>query len=294
MGSITEGFKAAGDSIMDAMKEKIKKNDESRKTSLILDTLESRIVQDAKSKGMADEEIAGLSKGLDGLRKVKDLSAAEAITIGKAIAPDIFQDEITRALKQANLTNSQNKPMEEAQKQFASIVEKNNPMKASSRSGLGMAANATQRADRALALLDNDVMTNQDLQGVVGDYAGILQGGAPTVVGMHEGEYKSAQQSLKGLAQYMSGNPQDAVPAKFKEHIRKNLIELKGTSDSYIKKNFDAIEKAYAPIISKFPDEWKNFRGEWDPKGDVSAPSASAPQITPEMALAELERRKKK
>lgn len=276
IGDIQRGAEDASNKVFLALNERRKKQQESVQSNVIINAMEDKITREMTKQGLSEDSIAASIKAFDQLRK-GGLAPSETMAIGKMMAPDIFQDDLTRAIKQSNLTNAQNKPQEDALKQFAQIVEKNNPMKASSRSGLGMAANATQRADRALALLDNNILTNQDLQGIVGDYAGILQGGAPTVQGMQESEYKSAQQSLKGLTQYISGNPQDAVPQNFKEHIKNNLIELKQTSDGYIQKNFSSIEKAYSPIISKFPDEWNAFKSEWVPQGKQT--TSSKPSI---------------
>lgn len=266
------GMAVGANAALETMKEKIKKNDEERQSSAIFDLIHSKVVENAVQNGADENALKDIEKKISGLKKA-GLAPSEAMSAGKLMAPDAFQDDLSKAIKEQTLVTAQMQPEMQDQKQFQTLLEKNNPLKASSRSGLGMAANATQRADRALVLLDNSLLTNQDLAGIVGDYAGILQGGAPTVEGMSSANYTSAQQSLKGMAQFATGNPQDAVPAKFKEHIRSNLNELKSISDGYITKNFDAVEKGNSRLISKYSDDWKNFRSEWSPKGVSSKPN---------------------
>lgn len=87
MGSITEG--ASG--FADAIKAKIKANEESRVSGTIIDSLEARIAQNAAKSGNAGE-LEGFSKSFDALRKAK-LSASETLAVAKAIAPDMFSTD---------------------------------------------------------------------------------------------------------------------------------------------------------------------------------------------------------
>lgn len=147
------------------------------------------------------------------------------------------------------------------QKQWTQFINKNTPTLASSRSTLGMAANGNLRADRALATIQNNpTMTYQDLGNVVGDLAGIYQGGAPTDMGMKHQQYESIQSSLANLKQYVTGNPQDAVPPKIKGKILDVISKLKAVNNTAIKNHFDGQEAGQKKLIDKFPDQWKDFR----------------------------------
>ncbi len=87
MGSITDGAKG----FADAIKSKIKANEESRVSGTILDSLEARIAQNAAKTGSTGE-LEGFSKSFDALRKAK-LSATETLAVAKAIAPDMFSTD---------------------------------------------------------------------------------------------------------------------------------------------------------------------------------------------------------
>lgn len=79
-------------SSLDIIKEKIKQNEEARKSSTLIDSLEARIIESAAKTGKAPEDLAALSKSFDALRKAK-LSPTETLSVSKAIAPDMFKDQ---------------------------------------------------------------------------------------------------------------------------------------------------------------------------------------------------------
>lgn len=87
MGSITSG----ASSIAEAIRNKIKNNEEQRKSSLILDSLEARISENAIKSGGGEEALEGYSKSFDALRKAK-LTASETLAVAKAISPNMFKD----------------------------------------------------------------------------------------------------------------------------------------------------------------------------------------------------------
>lgn len=149
------------------------------------------------------------------------------------------------------------------QKLYSKILERNNPAMASSRSTLGMAANGNLRAERALsAVQNNPVMTNQDLGNVIGDLAGIYQGGAPTDMGMKHQQYESIQQKIAGLKQFLTGRPQDAVPPEIKSKIIDTINNLKKINNTAIKNNFDSVEAGNKNLLSNYSDEWQAFRSQ--------------------------------
>lgn len=149
------------------------------------------------------------------------------------------------------------------QRQWSTFIQKVNPATASSRSTVGMAANGNLRAERAIATIkDNPVMTFQDLGNVIGDLAGIYQGGAPTDMGMKHQQYDSIQTKLANIKQFFSGKPQDAVPPAIKDKILNTLYGLQSVNNSALTNYLDSVESGQKKLISKFSDEWQNFRAD--------------------------------
>jgi len=88
---------------LEAIKEKIKKNDDQRQSGAIFDEIHQRILANAAKQGTSPEELDAMSKKFDKLSKV-GFSATEALGVGKMIAPDMFQSEEALAIKQGNLS----------------------------------------------------------------------------------------------------------------------------------------------------------------------------------------------
>ena len=165
-----------------------------------------------------------------------------------------------------NQNNSKTLALQEKQDQFdqrqwTMFVNKNNPTIASSRSTLGMAANGNLRADRALATVQNNpTMTYQDLGNVVGDLAGIYQGGAPTDRSMKHQQYESLQMNISKLKQFALGNPTATVPDSIKQKLVDTITKLKSINNEAISQHFSVQEKAQRKLIDKFPQEWADFK----------------------------------
>lgn len=81
--------KSSSDATLEMLKEKIKQNEESRQSGMIIDTLEAKIVENALKSGKSPEEATALSKAFDGVRKAK-LSASETMAMAKVIQPELF------------------------------------------------------------------------------------------------------------------------------------------------------------------------------------------------------------
>lgn len=81
----------SSDATLEAIKEKIKLNEEARQSGAVLDSIEAKIVEHATKSGKTPEEIAAVSKSMDAVRKAK-LSATESISLGKMLAPEVFAD----------------------------------------------------------------------------------------------------------------------------------------------------------------------------------------------------------
>lgn len=86
--SFKTGMTIGGQGALETIKEKIKANEDARKSSATIDALRENIIKSAKTP---DEALA-FDKALDGLGKAK-LSSAETLAIAKAIAPNSFKDQ---------------------------------------------------------------------------------------------------------------------------------------------------------------------------------------------------------
>lgn len=87
----------------------IKRSEENKKyqaSNIIIDTMEQRILQNAAKQGMSEDAAKAMTKSFDALRKAK-LEPSETMAMGKMLAPDIFQDDLTRAIKQSTLQKNE-------------------------------------------------------------------------------------------------------------------------------------------------------------------------------------------
>lgn len=110
---MSNGIDKMGENIASMILERKKQKTQEAQTSLVLNSLEDRISQTAKTP----EEVEAFHKTVDSLRKAK-LSVAELSTVGKAIAPDLFQDDLTRAIKENSKLMGDEK-LQQAQQQNA-------------------------------------------------------------------------------------------------------------------------------------------------------------------------------
>ena len=90
----------------DLIKDKIKKNDDERKSSAIFDIIHQKVAADAEASGQTSEQINDLSKKFDKLSKV-GFSPDEATNIGKLISPDLFKSDIAKAIQEQTLNQKQ-------------------------------------------------------------------------------------------------------------------------------------------------------------------------------------------
>lgn len=148
------------------------------------------------------------------------------------------------------------------QKSWEKIVKNSDPSTASSRSTLGMAANANLRADRAMSSLNNPMLTKQDAQNVIADIAGIYAGGAPTDIGMTHGSYDTATSQLAGLQQYITGNLNDTLSPDIKNHMKQVIADLKKTNNDAIRSHFKYQETANRSIVTdpNYSSDWEDMK----------------------------------
>src|SRR5258706_5070544 len=116
---------------------------------------------------------------------------------------------------------------DKSQKAWTDFITKHDPATGSSRTVIGRIGNTNINVDRAISTLNRPTVTNQDAGNVMADVASIYQNGSPTEFGMTHQQYETAYGRVKGLLQYLSGKPTEAVPAPIKAHLMETLTELK-------------------------------------------------------------------
>lgn len=203
-----------------------------------------------KSKGSA---YGGTAKYMSDLSAKRDEQANKVDPLSLLMV----KSSIENPFKQGTLDEKKRNDM---QRSWEKIIKNNDPMTASSRSTLGMAANANLRGDRALITLNNPKMTFQDAQNVVADVAGIYAGGAPTDQGMSHSQYETVQSRLANLQQFLSGKPGDAVSPEIKQHMKDVISDLKLTNNAAIKNHLNYQELANKDVISNYQDEWDSMK----------------------------------
>ncbi len=146
------------------------------------------------------------------------------------------------------------------QREWDKLLKESDPLNASSRTPLGLASRATFQANRAIKTLSNPVVTNQEAGNAMADIAAIYQNGSPTQFGMSHQEYTTLYGKAQGLLQAISGKPQDALPDAIKTRLLGVLGDMKDTNSALLRQRLDMTEHSKKAVISRFPDEWKEYR----------------------------------
>lgn len=138
-----------------------------------------------------------------------------------------------------------------------------NPTVAPTRSVLGLIGQTTVRAQRAIDQLSNPPngkITPQMLSGIGSDMAGILQGGAPTQIGMSEQQYKTMTSVLAGGVQFLTQNPQNALPPAISKQLLDSFNQLNDTGKKYIQNNIKSAEILHKGWVSRNQDTWNDLK----------------------------------
>ena len=270
LAGIANAIDQSGDSISDMIYKKHMEQLQAHTNQLIMDFQKQK--QGAEFKQQSD---------LETQKQAGAMALQKAKMAGSNIDPAAMAQKIAQtnqAMKSAGLENYSaavdpsghvtakqdftrgEKESQFNQKEWDKIVKETNPLTASSRSSLGMAAQANLRADRAIVTLQQPTVTNQEAGNIMADIASIYQGGSPTQFGMSEQGYKTLYGSIQGVRQMITGHPQDAVTPEIKSRLNGVLEKLKGVNNGVISSQLDFMEKSKAKIIKAFPDEWQDIR----------------------------------
>jgi hypothetical protein len=151
---------------------------------------------------------------------------------------------------------------EKITKDFNDLI-KEDPSKASSRSLLGTVISADNRANRALDILNKPDITKEEMSLVVGDVAGIIQGGAPHESEMKNQGYNNLLGDALHMKQYILGNPQAYTDPAVKQRLINLIGDMKKTNQKVINQHLDSIEKTHPDVIKKHQTEWDAFKEQW-------------------------------
>lgn len=167
--------------------------------------------------------------------------------------------ELTMEQKKESMDNQEEKKDFELSDK---INKETNPTVAPTRSVLGVIGQTTVRAKRAIDQLTNPniPITPQLLAGIGSDIAGILQGGAPTQSGMTEQQYETLQSTVAKATQYLTANPQNALPPQLNKQLVASLKQLNDSGKKYIKDNMQSTLAVHKDWIKKNPDKWQELK----------------------------------
>lgn len=134
--------------------------------------------------------------------------------------------------------------------------------------GLGSLSTAIFRAVRAINTINTQPnLAAQDLANISQDIAGVFQGGAPTVVGVQDNDYRTALTDLEnsfrkytgvmGAGQKLFGT---GGLDEMRDKLLSVLVDLRDSAINNLKFFVESEEPAYKSIIDADPDRWKTFQ----------------------------------
>jgi hypothetical protein len=189
-----------------------------------------------------------------------DVSTGKLTLHGKETSPE------AQAMKEQTMAMSKQRLQDQEESKNSTIAtslnKQINPMNANRGSQLGRIGETTIRSRRALDLLNDKSfkIDAQVLSGISSDLAGIMQGGAPTQVGMSEQDYNTLQKTLANSAQYLSGHPGDALPDDIRNYLTDTFNRLNETGKFYIKNNLKTVEDLQGKWINKNKEAWNSSK----------------------------------
>lgn len=134
-----------------------------------------------------------------------------------------------------------------------------NSLRQSSRSALGAAAIANQRADRALAVLNNPQATSQDLTVVLTDLGGIFQGGSPHESSLNAQEYNTLKTKVNTLLTYVTSNPQAANQPEVQAKLKEIVADVKNVDNKIVGDNLGVAAVQFEKLIQSDPGRWQRM-----------------------------------
>lgn len=148
------------------------------------------------------------------------------------------------------------------EKLWEGINKQVNPINAPRGSLLGQAGQGNARADRALTTLNSKTVTPQQIQAVVADYAGIMQGGAPHEIALRQMGYDNLATRWANFKQFITSNPKAVNTPEVVSQLRDMIKDIKKVDNEIIKNNLDTVEQTHSGLIQKDAPRWSKIRGQ--------------------------------
>lgn len=188
--------------------------------------------------------IAGTKKNEAALSKLSTLDTPEKIAAREAAKGKIEDAKVGKA----------------DEKFWASQYKLFAPTNAARGSLIGQAAYGNARADRALTTLADPNIKPQQIQAVVNDYAGIMQGGAPHADSMRSMGFDTLLTDFANLKTKIFSEPQNANQPEVVNTLRNMISEIKKVDNQIISNNLDTFEATNSEQVSRNPTKWQKIR----------------------------------
>jgi len=145
---------------------------------------------------------------------------------------------------------------------WASQFKMFTPTNASRGSMIGQAAYGNARAERALKILERGAgkVSPQDLNKVIVDLAGIMQGGSPHADAIQSQGYNTLAEEWAALKTRITGNPQAANIPEIVNELKRVVTEIKDVDNKIIADNLDTFEATNSGYIDRNPDRWAKIK----------------------------------
>lgn len=144
---------------------------------------------------------------------------------------------------------------------------------------VGQAAYGNARADRALKILDRSggKITPQDLNKVIVDLSGIMQGGSPHVEAIRAQGYNTLSEDWANLVTRIKGTPNAANIPAIVADLRRNVVDIKDVDRQIIQSNLETFEAANSGYVERNPDKWAKIKASvMNGTASDAAPSGGA------------------
>lgn len=188
----------------------------------------------------------------------KDGSVIDAVTKKPLqILPNVNYTQVHDYANESNLRGSGQLSKDEAN--WIKLGDHVNSLRQSSRSALGAAAIANQRADRALEVLDNPGASPQQLDYAMTDLAAIFQNGSPHETALNRQQYNTLKTKFINLKTYLTANPSAAGQPEVQKQIKQTVSEIKQVDNKIVKDNLGIAGVQFENLIKKDPERWNRL-----------------------------------
>lgn len=146
---------------------------------------------------------------------------------------------------------------------------------------IGQAAQNNANARRALALLRNPNLSDQDVNAINQDVGRILRGGTATEGLSNELNYKTLQGQLNAAATFWSSTPQSARNPAQQQKLMDNLREISMVSNDTLDNHYKSLRASNMALITRDPQSWDNWEALQRKSNMIDPSEFQLPQLQP-------------